>query len=77
MSPELKESRSATCLELKIGYCTSARQDWEVFVESESAPLETVPLREEFMQIEVLRDGRDSVTKDFVPLKYKGLVLAK
>ena len=44
MSPELKESRSATCLELEIACCTSATQDCEVFVESETAPSETVPL---------------------------------
>ena len=51
MSPELEESRSATCLELEIGCCTSATQDCEIFVESESAPSETVPLAEELMQI--------------------------
>ena len=72
MSPELKESRSATCLELEIGCCTSATQDCEIFV----APLESVPLTEELMQIEVLRGGRDFRTKDFVALKDKGLVLA-
>ena len=49
MSPELKESRSATCLQLEIGCCTSATQDCEAFVESETAPLETVPLTEELM----------------------------
>ena len=43
MSPELKESKSATCLELEIECCTSATQDCEVFVESETAPLETIP----------------------------------
>ena len=72
MSPELKESRSATCLELEIGCCISATQDCEIFV----APLESVPLTEELMQIEVLRGGRDFRTKDFVALKDKGLVLA-
>ena len=72
MSPELKESRSATCLELEIGCCTSATQDCKIFV----APLESVPLTEELMQIEVLRGGRDFTTKDFVALKDKGLVLA-
>ena len=56
MSPELKKSRSATCLELEIG-CTSATQDCEIFVESETAPLETVPLTEELMKIEILRGG--------------------
>ena len=76
MSPELKESRSATCLELEIGWWTSATQDCEVFIESETAPLETVPLTEELMQIDVLRGGRDFGTKDFVALKDKGLVLA-
>ena len=75
MSPELKESRSATCLQLEIGCCTSATQDCEAFVESETAPLETVPLTEELMQIEVLKGGRDFGTKDFVALKDKGLVL--
>ena len=55
MSPELKESRSTTCLELEIGCCTSTTQDCEVFVESETALSETVPLTEEFRQIEVLK----------------------
>ena len=76
MSPELKESRSTACLELETRYCTSATQDCEVFVESETAPSETVPLIEELMQIEVLRGGRDFGTKDFFALKDKGLVLA-
>ena len=64
MSPELKESRSTTCLELEIGCCTSATQDCEVFVESETAPSETVPLTEEL------------ITKDFAASNNKGLVLA-
>ena len=76
MLPELKESKSATCLELEIVYCTSTTQDCEVFVESETAPSETVPLIEELMQIEVLRGGRDFGTKDLFALKDKGLVLA-
>ena len=38
MLPELKESRSATCLELEIECCTTATQDCEIFVESENAP---------------------------------------
>ena len=76
MSLELKESRSATCLELEMGCCTSATQDCEIFVESQTAPLESVPLTEELLQIEVLRGGRDFRTKDFVALKDKGLVLA-
>ena len=76
MLPELKESKSTTCLELEIVYCTSATQDCEVFVESETAPSETVPLTEELMQIEVLRGDRDFGTKDFFALKDKGLVLA-
>ena len=76
ISPELKESRSNTCLELEIGSCTSATQDCEVFAESETAPSETVPLTEELMQIEVLRNGRNFGTKDFVALKDKDLVLA-
>ena len=76
MSPKLKELRSATCLELKIECCTSATQDCEVFVESETAPLETVPLTEELLQTEVLKGARDFGSKDFVVLKNKGLVLA-
>ena len=76
MSPELKESRSSTRLELKIRCCTSATQDCEVFNELETAPSETVPLTEELMQIEVLKGGRDFGTKDFVALKDKDLVLA-
>ena len=76
MSPELKESRSATCLELEIECCRSATQDCEVFVESETAPLETVPLTEELMQTGVLKGARDFGTKDFVVLKDKGLVLS-
>ena len=76
MSPELKESRSATCLQLETECCTSAKQDCEVFVESETAPLETVPLTEELMQTEVLKGARDFGTKDFVVLKDKYLVLA-
>ena len=76
MLPELKESKSATCLELEIVYCTSTTQDCEVFVESETAPSETVPLIEELMQIEVLRGGRNFGTKDFFALKDRGLVLA-
>ena len=70
MSPELKKSRSATCLETNC--CTSATQDCEVFVESETAPLETVLLTEELMQAEVLKGARDFGTKDFVVLKDKG-----
>ena len=66
MSPELKELRSATCLELEIECCTSATQDSEVFVESETAPLETVPLTEELIQTDVLKGIRDFGTKDFV-----------
>ena len=76
MSPELKEPRSATCLELEIECCTSATQDYEVFVESETAPLENVPLTEELMQTEVLKGPKNFGTKDFVVLKDKGLVLA-
>ena len=53
MSPELKEARSATCLELEIECCTSTTLDCEVFVESETATLETVPLTDELMQTEV------------------------
>ena len=49
MSPELKESRSCTYLELEIECYTSAIQDCEVVIESEMAPLETVPLTEDLM----------------------------
>ena len=76
MPLELKESRSATCLGLKIECCTNATQDCEVFVESETTPLETIPLTEELMQTEVLKGARDFGTKDFVVLKDKGLVVA-
>ena len=76
MSPELKELRSSSCLELEIECCTSATQNCEVFVESETAPLETVLLTEELMRTEVLKGARDFANKDFVVLKNKGLVLA-
>ena len=76
MLPELKESRSATCLELEIECCTTATQDCEIFVESENAPWETVPQSEELMQTEVSKGTRDFRTKDFVVLKDKGLLLA-
>ena len=66
MSPELKELRSATCLKLEVGCCTSATEDCEVFVESETGPLETVLLTEGLIQTEVVRGGRDFETKDFV-----------
>ena len=66
MPPDLKESRSPTCLELETECCTSATQDCEVLVESETSPLETVPLTEELMQTEVLKDARYFGTKDFV-----------
>ena len=66
MSPELKELRSATCLELEIGCCTSVTQECEVFVESETGPLETVLLTKGLIQTEVVRGGRDFETKDFV-----------
>ena len=36
MSPELKESRSGTCLELEIECCTDVTQDCEAFAESET-----------------------------------------
>ena len=73
MSPELKESRSATCLKLEIECCTSATRDFEVFLESETAPLETIPLTEELIQTKVLKGIRDFGTKDVVALKDKGL----
>ena len=76
MSLELKESRSATCLGLEIKWCTNATQDCEVFVESETVSLETVPVIEESMQNEVLKSTTDFGTKDFVVLKDKGLVVA-
>ena len=76
MSLELKKPRSATCLGLEIECCTNATQDSEVFVESETAPSETVPLTEELMETEVLKGARDFGTKDFVVLKDKGLVVA-
>ena len=47
-----------------------------MFVESESAPSETVALTEELMQTEVLKGARDFGTKYFVVLKGRGLVLA-
>ena len=53
MSPELKELKSTIFLESEIECCTNATQDCEVFVESETAPIETVPLTEELMQTEV------------------------
>ena len=57
---------------------TRATLDYEVFVESETAPSETVPLAEGLMQIEVLRGTNfgNFGTKYFVALKDKGLVLA-
>ena len=76
MSPELKESRSATCLELEIECCTSAARDCQAFVELENAPLETVPRREELMQTKISKGSRNFGTKDFVVSKDEGLVLA-
>ena len=73
MLQELKELGSATCLELETECCTSETQDCEVFVESETAPLETVLLTEGLMQTEVLKGARDFGTKAFVDLKDKGL----
>ena len=49
ISPELKESKFATCLELEIESRTSASQVCEVFITSETAPLETAPLTEDLM----------------------------
>ena len=46
----------------------------EVFIESETAPLEIVPLAEGLMQTEVLKGTRDFGNKDFVVWKDKGLV---
>ena len=76
MSPELKDFRSVTCLELKVVCCESATQNCEVFVESETAPLETVSLIEDLMQTKILKSVRDFRTKDVLVLKDKGLVLA-
>ena len=76
MSPELKELKYASCLKLEIECCTSATQNCEVFVESETAPLETVLLTDELIRTEVLKGARDFANKDFVVLKNKGLVLA-
>ena len=75
-SAESKTTRSATSLELEIECCTSATLDCQVFVESETARLETVPLTAELIQTEVLKDAREFGTKAFVVLKDKGLVLA-
>ena len=72
MTLELKELRCTTCLKLEIKCWTNATQDCEVFIESETVPLETVSLTEELMQNEVLRGARDFGTKDFVVLKDKG-----
>ena len=69
MSPELKELRSSTSLQLKIECCINATQDCEVFTE-----LETVSLTEDLMQTEVLKGARDFGTKDFAVLKDKDLV---
>ena len=80
MSPELKQSRWATCLELEIECCMcnvqSATQDCKVFTKSETAPLETIPLTEDSMQTEVLKDATDFGTKIFCSFKDKGLILA-
>ena len=59
MSPELRESRSATCLELETECCTKTTQDCQVFTESETASLETVPLTEDLMQTEVFKGAID------------------
>ena len=58
MSPELKELKSTISLESEIECCTNATQDCEVFVESETAPIETVPLTEELMQTEVSKGAK-------------------
>ena len=41
--------RFATCLELEIECCTNATQDYEAFVELETAVLVTVPLTDDLM----------------------------
>ena len=61
---------------MEIECCASATQDCGVFIDSETAPLETVQLTEDLMQTEVLKGARDFGTKDFVVLKDEGLVLA-
>ena len=76
MSPELKELRSATCLESEIECFTSATWDCEVIIKSETASLETVLQTENLMQTEIWKGAREFWTKDFVVLKDKGLVLA-
>ena len=63
MSPEVKEARSATSLELLIECCTGETQDCEVFIEQETAPLESIPLTEDLMQTGVLKGARDFGTK--------------
>ena len=68
MLPELRESRSATCLELEIECCTRVTQDCEIVFESENAPWETVPQSEELMQTEVSKGTRDFRKKYFVVL---------
>ena len=64
------------CLELEIESCTSATQGCEVFIQSETAPLETAPITEDLMRTEISKGARDFGAKDFVDLKEKGLVLA-
>lgn len=54
----------------------SATQDCKVFTKSETAPLETIPLTEDSMQTEVLKDATDFGTKIFCSFKDKGLILA-
>ena len=65
----IKEN-SVTCLELEIACCRRVPQDSKLFAESETAPLETVPLTGELMQAEVLKGARDFGTKDFVSSRY-------
>ena len=64
------KENSVTCLELEIACCRRVTQDSKLFAESETAPLETVPLTGELMQAEVLKGARDFGTKDFVSSRY-------
>ena len=49
---------------LDIECCTSATQDCEVCIELETASIETVPITEDLMQIQIFKDSKDFETKD-------------
>ena len=75
MSPDPSRGqfkRSASCLELEIECCTSATQDSEVFVESETAPLKTVPLTEELIQTDVFKRHQRFRNQRFCCFKRQG-----